>query len=359
MAHEIFGDRFLGVREPAWHGLGTVIAEPIPIAQAIVDAGLGYDVVKVPMMFGWPQGETDADKITVHDTGKVALVREPVADDDEPRTLGVASDGFEIVQNTELGKMLEPLNEHYPIETVGALRNGAITFLTLDMGGFEVAGEEVKKFLLVSNGHDGSRGLNIKDVRTRIVCANTLEAGENESSALDFSLRHVSNVKDEAQWILDLIGKLQTREAKIDEVMQAMGTAELDDETLTKMVEAAYPMPKKPRKLQIADQQASEATTKEQVKAALALRESVSNNNTEYERATERVQKLQTATLEQYDRICDTFPDIEGTVWAGLNAVTEVSNWREGRTPEASVMFGERRDEGKRAYAVAAAAVTV
>ncbi len=353
----VFGDRFLGVREAAWHKLGTVIDEPMPIVEAAQLAGLDFNVVKIPMMISWPPDETDPEKITIFDSGKVALTREPTADDPEPRVFGVASDQFEIVQNMDMARLLEPLNERWPIETMGSLKYGAVTFMTLMTGEFDVAGEQVNKHLLISNGHDGTRGFNIKDVRTRVVCDNTLQAAEGESSLLDFSLRHVTGVQVEASWHLDLIGKLEKQSVETDELMQKMGETELEDQVLESMIDAAFPLPRKPRKLVIADAAGSEAVTKEQIKAALELRDSTANKNSEFERATERITAIRAGTMDQYDRICDNYPNIANTVWGGLNAITEVSNWREGRAPEASVMFGERREEGRRAYAVAVDAV--
>lgn len=335
-----------------------MIQEPIPIGEAIVSTGLDYLIHKVPLTYVWPPNETDPDKITVMQSDKVSLVRPPLDDETEPRELGQASSGFEVVQNHELGELLGPLNESWPIETVGALKEGAITFLTLDMGQLDVGGEEVGKYLLVSNGHDGTRGLSFKAVRTRVVCANTLEAAEGERSAFDFTLRHTQGIREDAKWILDLMGRLRTQEEKIDETMQRMAEVQLDDEGLNTLIDAAYPLPKQPAKLQIANEAASEAVTADQVKAALELREHAANNNTEFERKLERAETIRAGMREAYEGINESYPQIAGTVWAGVNGITEVSNWRNGRNADSSVIFGDRAGEGRRAYVAARKLVT-
>ena len=47
MAHNLFGERFLGHREPAWHGLGKTFEDPI---TAIV---VGIIIVPTSIMLGY------------------------------------------------------------------------------------------------------------------------------------------------------------------------------------------------------------------------------------------------------------------------------------------------------------------
>ena len=44
MAHNIFGERFLGQRKPAWHQLGLVVDEPIGAVKALERIGT-YEVI--------------------------------------------------------------------------------------------------------------------------------------------------------------------------------------------------------------------------------------------------------------------------------------------------------------------------
>jgi hypothetical protein len=49
--------------------------------------------------------------------------------------------------------------------------------------------------------------------------------------------------------------------------------------------------------------------------------------------------------------------NLRGTVWAAYNAVTEVSDWREGRNADESALFGSRAQEKSRAFNAAYALV--
>ena len=50
MPAAIFGDRFLGRREPAWHRLGEVFTEPMSMTAAIKRAGIDFHIAKHPVV---------------------------------------------------------------------------------------------------------------------------------------------------------------------------------------------------------------------------------------------------------------------------------------------------------------------
>ena len=125
MAHNLFGSRFLGRQEPAWHKLGEVFTDPISVSDAVLQAGLGYEVHLENLYVG-----DDYTPIPSHK----AIVRQPTDDDPQRQVFGLASNSYKIIQNTELGKILDPLAKTWPVETVGALGKGETMFLSLDAG---------------------------------------------------------------------------------------------------------------------------------------------------------------------------------------------------------------------------------
>ena len=46
MPASIFGERFVGFRQPAWHGLGTVFEDRITVSEAVSRANLGFEIHK-------------------------------------------------------------------------------------------------------------------------------------------------------------------------------------------------------------------------------------------------------------------------------------------------------------------------
>ena len=46
MPASIFGDRFVGFRQPAWHGLGEVFTDRINVSEAVARAKVGFEIHK-------------------------------------------------------------------------------------------------------------------------------------------------------------------------------------------------------------------------------------------------------------------------------------------------------------------------
>lgn len=344
MSHELFGSRWAGRDQPAWHNLGTVFTEPLGVKEALELAQMDYRVEKRGMVTSWKHADGTELFIPMSD---VALVRAPTPDDDEPRVLGTASKDFVVVQNMDLVEILGPLADQWPVETVGALKNGAITFMTLDVGAFSVVGETCRHYLLVSNGHDGTRALNVRQVMTRVVCNNTLQMAEKETG-VSFTLRHVGDVKDAAKFYVSLIAEMRQSIKQAQERFEQMGAVKLDAEALTRIINATYPMPKATEAMRVNTAAQSETITKAQVKARLD--EQKDSQAYKLKVQTDRVTALREAALGVHGVINEEYPAIAGTAWAAYNTITEQETWREGANADESVLVGVRRDAIERAY---------
>jgi phage/plasmid-like protein (TIGR03299 family) len=361
MSANIFGERFMGHRQPAWHGLGTVLQERVSASEAVRVAGLDYSVqtidLPVPLAIDtWvdsPQGPYINDsKIRFLDSGVVAIVRDPTPDDDEYRVLGTAGSGYTVVQNTEIAELIDPFTKEWPVETVGALGRGERVFFTLSGEKFEVLGEECKHFLLVTDGKDGKNGLNVQDVPICVVCQNTLMAAES-AATISFSLRHTRKIKDDMVWHMNLINELRKAQVSLAENMIAMGNTVADDTAVGKVINASFPLPTKPRKVVMVER----AKAQSGLEATAAEWELTRDIREAFERERERAKELRSAGVRLYEAICDTRPAIGGTVWAAYQVVTELASWRDGPNAERAVVFGSRKEEAKRGYKQAMALV--
>ena len=172
MAHEITSqDGLVMVGAPAWHGLGIVLPEgDLEPREARRLAGLDWIVREEPLFC--KRSPTDlVQGITTHK----AIVREDTGD-----VLGVVGADFHPVQNGELFELLQALGR--PVETAGSIRGGRVVFGLLRQGSFRLgppeAGDVVHKYLLASNGHDGSAALRFTPTDVRVVCRNTLARAE-------------------------------------------------------------------------------------------------------------------------------------------------------------------------------------
>lgn len=165
MSHRIFGERFLGRREPAWHGLGQVFREDesLSVTDAFERAGLMYRFEKVPLEVPLPDGSHQQ-------VDPVAVMREPTPDDPVWRCVAVVDPTFGIIQHVDLARQLDPLSARWPVETVGALEMGKTCFVTLKTGAYDIAKDQVERYLLISDGKGGDHALRIALVDIRVVC---------------------------------------------------------------------------------------------------------------------------------------------------------------------------------------------
>lgn len=348
MSANIFGSRFLGARNPAWHGLGTVIDDPITAHEAVARCGLDYNVVKLPLT-GHVETPFGTQLVQVPD--KVMIVREPTVDDPEYRYFGVASPDYGIIQNSEVAAALDRLTTEWPVETVGALGKGETIFFTLDCGLVDVHGEQIHEYFLVTDTKDGGTSLKIAYTPVRVVCQNTLVSGLKQS-VISASLDHRASIGGDFNFRVGLVEQMNKAKNETKVVFELLASASLGDTGLEYILERAYPLPNKPKKVQLLESQFTEAD----ITALGALYTEASEANALWEYYIERAKGFRLAAKSLYENICAEYPDVSGTPWAAYNAVVESADFRRGADDtsiSASALFGPRAQEKIRAFKAA------
>lgn len=342
--------RFVARREPGWHGLGTVFDgdEILTPEEATIMAACDYYVRKVPMTLTFPDG-------TIHTTDQVALCKEPESTTEAWQVFGYATDQFEIVQNMEVARMLETLGKEWPVETVGALHDGATFFITLKSESGSVAGEEIAQYLLVSNNHDGKKALHVALTPVRVVCQNTLQTGL-ASAALSVALPHRSDIRSQAKFSLDLIASVRRQQAAMLEEFSKLAETRVTDDQISAILAATYPEPKTTRKQIVSSFVVNDKTmiglVNDNKPLAARVLADYAKSGSEYEAKIARTAKLREMANERTQLVDITAPKIAGTAWAVYQGVTEVENYRgdSGVRTAQSIMFGERANTMARAY---------
>lgn len=159
-------ESMFNVGETPWHKKGITLYEPPQTSEeAIKHAGLAWEVKKIPIFA--PDGQ-EID-------GYFGVQRS-----DNNSILGVVGKDYEPMQNTQAFGFFDPLleDQYAAYETAGSIDEGKIVWVLAKVitdGKFDaVKGDEVHKYLLLSNSHDGSSAINIKFTPVRVVCKNTL-----------------------------------------------------------------------------------------------------------------------------------------------------------------------------------------
>ena len=193
--------------EAPWHKLGTKLENPATAAEAIIAAGLNYQVELVDLF-------TEA--------GTPVPRRKGVIRSDSRQVLGSVGTSYIPVQNEEAFQFLDALvaDGGLRYHTAGALGNGERVWMLAKLPGhIRVNGTEdiTDKFLLLHNSHDGSSPLRVHFTPIRVVCQNTLAIAERNGRGLGVSIMHKGDLETkvrEAQKVLGLANKFYDSSSK-------------------------------------------------------------------------------------------------------------------------------------------------
>jgi phage/plasmid-like protein (TIGR03299 family) len=194
--------------ETPWHGLGTRLNKPVNAEQAIEAAGLNYRVELEDL--------TTSRGISI--PSRKAVVR---LDTDE--VLGVVSDSYSPIQNSECFSFLDSIVAIGEVQyhTAGALGKGEKVWMLAKLPGeirLKDSDDVTEQYLLLSNSHDGRSALRVFFTPIRVVCANTLGAAERRGRGSGVSIVHKGDVRGraaEARELLGLAARFYTQTAEL------------------------------------------------------------------------------------------------------------------------------------------------
>lgn len=239
MAHEFSSGMFVG--EKAWHGLGTVLDKaPETSEEAIKLAGLDW-IAEKREMFVLDKGGNN-----VKVPNQFAVVK---TDDDS--VLGTVGNRYTILQNSEAFQFFDPIIDQKigEYETAGALMgNSRVWILAKLTGDFAVDDKKedvVKRYVLLSNSHDGTGTVIAKITPIRVVCNNTLTAAIRQKGfeGDEVKIRHTKNVGDRVKEASKLLDTINKRYEYLQKVYEAMYQLKLPKVSLLSYVQSVLPDP--------------------------------------------------------------------------------------------------------------------
>ncbi len=222
----------MSVKETPWHGLGKIVTGLQTSKEAIVAAGLDWQVRKIQ------------NEYTVKGPGrsKVRLVGKgfQVVREDNNESLGDVGNRWEPQQNREgFAFMDEVIGRKAAVyETAGALGRGEKTWIMAKVGGLITLGGDdvIDKYFLIANAHDGTKAIKFAVTTVRVVCQNTLHLAltEAEKGERIFSIRHSANAGDKVDKVIEYLGIATKKFEDFADMAQAMtkvkiNTAKFDE----------------------------------------------------------------------------------------------------------------------------------
>ncbi|CDE68294.1 putative uncharacterized protein [Clostridium sp. CAG:277] len=179
MSAEVETMMFVG-RERPWHGLGTMVEEAPDSMEALIAAGLDWDVVQKPVF--------TQDGVNV--PGYFANVRQQ-----DGSILGVVTSRYKVVQNRDAFAFTDALlGDGVRYETAGSLMGGRKTWILAKLPTrYIIQGEQILPYLVFSNTHDGSGAIKIAMTPIRVVCNNTLNLALDTADR-SWSIHHTGDI---------------------------------------------------------------------------------------------------------------------------------------------------------------------
>lgn len=167
-------------KEPAWHGLGTIVQEAPTSADALRLAGLDWNVDSSPVMVEGQ--EAPGYKANVRSTDR--------------RILGIVSDRYKIVQNRDGFSFVDGLlgDGRITFESAGSLNHGSRVWILAHLPPERILDDEVLPYLVFSNSHDGSSPVAVACTPTRVVCQNTLNIAL-KGAKRTWTFRHMGDIE--------------------------------------------------------------------------------------------------------------------------------------------------------------------
>jgi len=185
-----------------WHGQGTPLDHPASAEEAIVAAGLDWRVKLEPVLVAQ---ETELVGVKAYSPiNYQAVIRES-----DGQVYGVVSPSYCPIQNREAFGFFDSVvgEGKASYHTAGSLGYGERIWILAKLPeSLEVAGDEVERYLLRINSHDGTQALQMFFTPVRVVCQNTLNMASAQRSGMTFYAKHTRWIMDRASEARDILG---------------------------------------------------------------------------------------------------------------------------------------------------------
>ncbi len=227
MAHEIESIMWYGDRP--WHGLGVEVLQAQTSEEAIVKAGLDWEVKKREIFLA------DGTKVP----GYFAVVR---TTDNKP--LGVVGGRYVPLQNKSAFTFFDGLigSKEAIYETAGSLRGGKIIWIMSRLPGhIGWADDPIEQWFVLSNAHDGSRQVSLMATPVRVVCLNTLNAALR-GVKVKFEMRHTSGIMDRVIDAREALGVVTDYFTEMEGVLKLLRNYSMSDQETKSYIHSLFPL---------------------------------------------------------------------------------------------------------------------
>lgn len=255
MAHQF--DTGFTVREPAWHGLGNVLAEyPESWDDARMAAGLLWepaeDIVYRRLVIADPAEVPEgAIQLAVEPpTFMVPLVNHKlIVRDDSAAELSVVRSAFPLIHHATMGDLLDVIAAEagtaFKFETAGSLQGGRKVYAVARLDEpFVIPGDDsaTYPYFAIQNAHDGEGACRIIPTQVRIVCMNTYQLA-SERATYEVVIRHAGDPTERVEAAKLTLANARAAAVHYQETMTELTGLNYSDGVLATFLERMFPTP--------------------------------------------------------------------------------------------------------------------
>lgn len=210
-----------------WHKVGTVLENAPSVQEAIKLSGLDW---KVELQ----------DIIT---TEGIPVKQKAAVRTDIKKALGIVSDKYKILQNEDAFNWFEPFvdNGLATLETAGSLFNGKKVFIQAKIAGDDMVIDErnndiVKKYILLSNSHDGGTAVRVGFTPIRVICNNTLTTAHGNRYSNLIRVYHMGNMEEILLQVRETMDLINQQFIATEELYKELAKKQVNSKDLKKYV---------------------------------------------------------------------------------------------------------------------------
>lgn len=310
--------QMFSVKQTPWHGLGVILDAPPTSEEAIVAAGLNWEVEKRQAFFVNSNGKNQEI------VDQFGVVRKS-----DEKCLGDAGKNWQPLQNKDAFKFFDPFVQsgEATYETAGSLEDGKRVWILakINRAPIEIVkGDLVEKYILLTNYHKAGIAVTGGLTPIRVVCNNTLTGAIKSSRSRLFKANHSSKMNQRLEDIQASIAEADMAFQRAAESYRTMARKSLS----TKLIEEFL---------------------------ANTFQWQQTENLSKREESFKVKQTETILRLMETGRGAD-IKGVKGTVWGLYNGITEYIQHEQGKSDETrlkNAWFGSGMALNERAYAEA------
>ena len=215
------------VREKPWHGLGVEVEEAPTSADALVCAGLNWEILQKDV-YTADGSLIDGYKVNIRNSDNAML--------------GIVSERYKVVQNEDAFRFTDDLlGAGVTYETAGSLQGGRKVWMLAKMPQrYIIGGDEIAPYMVIMNSHDGSSGIKVAMTPIRVVCQNTLNLALNNAKRI-WTTKHTENVMNRVHEARETLMLAEAYMGGLGHEIDALSKIKLTDKRVMDFMQEFFP----------------------------------------------------------------------------------------------------------------------